>query len=291
MPDLVIENPTVKMSRDSFDRFAEFITRELGIKIEPSKVSMIQSRLARRVRELGLESIDEYCEHFFGAESDELERVHFVNAVTTNKTDFFRENEHFTHLVKKVLPTIERLMSERGAQRNLKVWSAACSSGEEAYTLSMVLSEYALTHAPLSFQILATDVSTKVLEMGREGIYSKSQIAPVPDNMRRKYLRMGVGKHHELVRVVPALRQHVSFCYLNFMDASYGIKEMFDIIFCRNVLIYFDRPTQEAVINKLCRHLHPGGFLFISHSESLAGLSVPLEALGAACYQKKRAKD
>jgi len=290
VPELAIENPTVKMSRDSFTRFAEFITRELGIKIEPSKVSMIQSRLARRVRELGLESIDEYCEHFFSAASDDLERVHFVNAVTTNKTDFFREAEHFKHLTHKVLPTIERQIAERRGQRNLNIWSAACSSGEEAYTLAMVLSEYALTHAPLTFQILATDVSTKVLEMGKGGIYSMSQIAPVPDAMRRKYLRMGVGKHHSLVRVVPTLRQYVSFCYLNFMDTSYGIREMFDIIFCRNVLIYFDRPTQEAVINKLCRHLHPGGFLFISHSESLAGLNVPLEALGAACYQK-RAKD
>jgi chemotaxis protein methyltransferase CheR len=275
------------MSSDSFARFAEFITRELGIKIEQSKISMIQSRLARRVRDLGLESIDEYCEHFFRTESGDLERVHFFNAVTTNKTDFFREGEHFKQLTQKVLPQVERQMAERGGQRSLNVWSAACSSGEEAYTLAMVLSEYALLHAPLTFQILATDVSTKVLEMGRDAVYTRPQIAPVPDSLRRKYLRTGVGKHHSLVRVAPFLRGHVSFCYLNFMDSQYNIREMFAVIFCRNVLIYFDRATQESVINKLCRNLNKGGFLFISHSESLSGLDVPLEALGAACYQKR----
>jgi chemotaxis protein methyltransferase CheR len=289
MPDASDANPAIKMSRESFEQLAGFITGELGIKMEKSKISMIQSRLLRRVRELGVASIDEYCRHFFSANVDELERIEFVNAVTTNKTDFFREAGHFKQLTEKLLPQLEREIEATRGERSIKLWSAACSSGEEAYTLAMVLSEYAAQRGPLTFQILATDVSTRVLAMGREAIYSSVQVEPVPMAMRRKYLRSGKGDHSTLVRVAPALRKCVTFCHLNFMDEDYRVKDMFEIIFCRNVLIYFDRPTQEAVINKLCRNLKPGGYLFISHSETLSGLSVPLVALGSACYQKRSA--
>jgi chemotaxis protein methyltransferase CheR len=287
MPEILEHSDlSLRISTASFNRLAQFITQETGIKMPASKVSLIQSRLLRRIRHLGLQSIDEYCEHLFSPAGADEERVHFINAITTNKTDFFREPQHFTYLTATALPQLAE--SRRGGlDRRIAVWSAACSSGEEPYTLAMVLSEYAAGHPGFEFGILATDVSTRVLQMAAEGIYSRQQIEPVPRELRRKYLMHGKTGQQPLLRITPALRRTVSFHPLNFMDADYGVREMFDVIFCRNVMIYFDRPTQEAVIGKLCRNLHPGGYLFVSHSESLSGLDLPLIPVGASCFRKR----
>jgi chemotaxis protein methyltransferase CheR len=279
-------DPAVRISPHSFAQLAEFITSELGIKMPESKISLVQSRLLRRVRELGLQSIDEYCERLFSPAGAAEERIHFINAITTNKTDFFREAQHFTYLTETVLPELES--SRRAwADRRLAVWSAACSSGEEPYTLAMILSEYAARHPGFDFRILATDVSTKVLKLAKDGIYTAQQIVPVPRDLRRKYLLHGQGDQRSLMRITPALRRSISFHRLNFIDDDYGVSEMFEVIFCRNVLIYFDRPTQEAVVSKLCRNLSPGGYLFVSHSESLLGMNLPLVALRASCFRKR----
>jgi chemotaxis protein methyltransferase CheR len=277
-------NPGLRISQSNYGRLAEFVTSELGIKMPESKVTMIQSRLAHRVRDLGLESLDDYCEHLFSPAGAATEHVHFMNAVTTNKTDFFREPQHFDCLTRTVLPQL--LASPRCARdRSIGVWSAACSSGEEPYTLAIVLSEYASGHPPFEFRILATDISTSVLQTARDGIYSRHLIEPVPPALRRKYfLQSKSGKGS--VRIKATLRRSVSFHQLNFMDDDYCVREMFDVIFCRNVLIYFDRATQQAVIGKLCRNLNPGGFLFVSHTEFLSGLDLPLESLGSSCFKK-----
>lgn len=277
-------SPALDLSRRNFDKLAQFVTGELGIKMGADKSAMVQSRLVRRVRELGLASIDAYCEQLFTSNRIEEERLHIFNAITTNKTDFFREPQHFQFLTQVALPEIER-SGHTDTDRRILAWSAPCSSGEEPYTLAMVLSQYASSRN-LSFRILATDISTKVLRMAKEGIYTKQQVAPVPAEFRRLYLLQHKAGDRSLVRVNSELRRSISFHQLNFMDSDYGVREMFSIIFCRNVLIYFDRPTQEAVINKLCRNLRPGGYLFISHSESLSGLNVPVTALGASCFRK-----
>jgi chemotaxis protein methyltransferase CheR len=277
---------SLRISVRSFDQLAEFITREFGIKMPESKISMIQSRLLHRVRDLGLESIDQYCEHLFSSSESAAERVHFINAVTTNKTDFFREPQHFKYLTETVLPQLVR-SGYVAFNRRVALWSAACSSGEEPYTLAMVLSEYAAGHPAFQFRILATDISTKVLKMAKDGIYSEQQVAPVPPQLRRKYLLQGKGEQHSLTRVTSALRRSVSFHPLNLMDADYCVRDMFDVIFCRNVLIYFERPTQEAVISKLCRNLNPGGYIFVGHSESLSGFDLPLDSVGSACFRKR----
>lgn len=280
-------DPCLKISPGSFERLSEFITRELGIKMSEAKVSMIQSRLSRRVRELGLKSIDQYCEHLFSPEGTATERAHFFNAVTTNKTDFFREAQHFAYLVEAVIPRLTSAL--RG--RPLKVWSAACSSGEEPYTLAMILSRYAESHPEFSFGILGTDISTRVLQLGKEGIYTRPQVAPIPNELRRKYLLQCKQKDLDLVRIVPALRQTVSFHQLNLMDEEYAVREEFDVIFCRNVLIYFSRDTQQGVIRKLCRHLRKGGYLFVGHSESLSGMSLPLVSMGSSVFKKSCDED
>lgn len=277
---------TLHISQRSFERIAQFVTSELGIKMPTSKVAMIQSRLLRRVRGLGLRSIDEYCDRLFSSVDGDTERVHLINAITTNKTDFFREPAHFRFLTETALPEIERAAG--GLPAPVAVWSAACSSGEEPYTLAMVLSEYAGARPGFDFQILATDISTKVLDAAKDGIYTKLQIEPVPRELRHKYLLRAKDRRQTLVRMVPSLRRRVSFGRLNFMDTEYGVAGMFDVIFCRNVLIYFDHPTQEAVLGRLCRKLKPGGYLFVSHSESISGFDLPLDTLGNSCFRKQR---
>jgi chemotaxis protein methyltransferase CheR len=273
----------LQLSPEGFVRFAHYITGELGIKMPDSKMSMIQSRLVRRVRELGLLSVEHYGEYLFALENDG-EREHFINAVTTNKTDFFREPEHFQYLTNVALPLL--LGAAKYDSAFIRVWSAACSSGEEPYTLAMVLNEFTRQQRQLGFAILATDVSTKVLQMAKNGVYAEDQIAPVPLEMRTKYLLQNNNRSERLVRIVPKLRQTVSFHRLNFMATDYRIKDRFDIIFLRNVLIYFEKIVQEAVVNKVCHYLNPGGYLFISHSESLSGLKVPVKSARASIYRR-----
>ena len=270
---------SVALSPASFARFARFITMELGIKMPESKMTMVQSRLLRRVRDLRLKSVDHYGDYFFDASHTE-EREHFINAITTNKTDFFREPEHFDYLCGVVLPAA----SHPG--RRFKAWSAGCSSGEEPYTLAMLLAECASRRPGFDFAILGTDVSSKVLTHARNGVYQESQILPVPPELRRKYLLRSRNDAERLARVVPELRKKVSFHPLNFMDEDYGIRDTFDVVFFRNVMIYFDRGTQEAVIHKICRNLAPGGYLFAGHSESLASLDVPLRPIKTSIYRK-----
>ncbi len=275
---------TCELSRNGFARFAQFITSELGIKMPECKLTMVQSRLLRRVRDLQLASVEQYCEYFFNSSNAE-EREHFINAITTNKTDFFREPEHFDYLVSTAIPAVDAI-APRGPEARFKVWSAGCSSGEEPYTLAMVLSEYALRRPGFDFAILATDISTKVLEQGRNAVYQESQIVPVPPELRQKYFLRSRDKSSQLTRIVPDLRRRISFHQLNFMDDAYRIKDTFHAAFFRNVMIYFDKDRQEAVINKICRSLIPGGYLFVGHSESLAGLDIPVKPVHTSVFRK-----
>lgn len=173
-----------------------------------------------------------------------------------------------------------------GTGRVLKIWSAGCSSGEEPYTLAMVLREYALEHAGFDFAILGTDISTKVLDQAKNAIYQESQLLPVPPQLRRKYAWRSRIQNQPLARIVADLRRTVTFQRLNFMDADYRIRDVFDSVFLRNVLIYFERSTQEAVINKICRNLSAGGYFFAGHSESLAGFDIPLRCVHTSVFRK-----
>ncbi len=274
----------IELSPEGFARFADYITCQLGIKMPESKLTLVQSRLMRRVRELKMRSLNEYEEYFFAA-SHGIEREHLINAMTTNKTDFFREAGHFDFLRSTALPNL--MQSGSRIDPRLKVWSAGCSSGEEPYTIAMVLAEYAAEHAGFDFAVLGTDISTKVLRHAQSGIYAESLIEPIPKEMRGKYLLKSRNRAEGKVRIVPGLRRKVSFHPLNFMEADYRIKDTFDVVFFRNVLIYFDLKTQEQVVNKICRNLNPGGYFFASHSESLSALDVPLRSIGTAIYQRR----
>ncbi len=272
------------MTDREFARFSEFIYDTCGIKMPPVKKTMLEARLQKRLRKLGINSFKDYSEYLFSRTGTETELVHLIDVVTTNKTDFFREPAHFDYLVSQALP---ELMERTGAglRKPLSIWSAGCSSGEEPYTLAMVLSEFS-EQQNISFSILATDICTTVLDKARLAVYDEERIDPVPLSLRRKYLLRGKGEQKGLVRIVPQLRHRITFRRLNFMDGDFGMREPMDIIFCRNVVIYFDKTTQERLLNKFYRQLIPGGYLFMGHSETLSGLDVPFVQMASTVYRK-----
>jgi chemotaxis protein methyltransferase CheR len=203
-----------------------------------------------------------------------------INQVITNKTDFFREPAHFDFLVSHVLPKIEMLA------RPIMIWSAGCSSGEEPYTLAMVLKEYWNSGNADNFRILATDISTDVLEKAKYAVYETKKVAEIPLFYRKKYLMRSKDKSSSLYRIGPEVRKHVQLRRLNFMDNDFGFREQMDVIFCRNVIIYFDRMTQERLLNKFCARLLPNGYILMGHSETLLGMDVPLVPVAPTVYRK-----
>jgi len=269
-----------------FTRLTEFIYSETGIRLGPEKKTMLEGRLKKRLRDLHIDSYRQYCDYLFGHEGLREEKVFFIDVVTTNKTDFFREPKHFDYLAATALPR----MIAMAENQPLLLWSAGCSSGEEPYTLAMVLSEYAEMHPGFRFRILATDISTRVLAKAQMAIYPADVAEPVPPLLRRRYLMRSRERDGDRVRIVPELRRLVEFRRLNFMEADYGLTEKADAIFCRNVIIYFDRPTQEKILAKLTRQLKPGGYLFVGHSETLHDMNLPVEPLGPALYRRVDAR-
>lgn len=274
------------LSTRDFARLCSLVYEHAGIRLGPDKKTMLEVRIKRRLKALELNSYAQYCDYLFGRDGLKTELVPLIDVVTTNKTDFFREPRHFNFLVERALPEFTARVA---GGRPLLIWSAGCSSGEEPYTLAMVLSEYALTHPGFRFRILATDISTNVLAKAELGIYSSDVVAPVPATLKRRYLMVSREPGSDKVRIVPELRQLIEFRRLNFMDADYGIGEKADAVFCRNVIIYFDRQTQESVLQKLSRHLVPDGYMFVGHAETLHDMNLPLTPVEPALYRRNHA--
>jgi chemotaxis protein methyltransferase CheR len=273
------------LSDSDFARISALISRQVGIKLPAAKRLMVEGRLRRRLRALRLPSFADYCDHLFSEAGSEDELTYLINAVTTNKTDFFREPEHFELMRDQLVPSL--LSDRRDRSPLLKVWSAASSTGAEAYTIAMVLADVAARDHSFEFAVLGTDISTDVLETGRRAVYPAEQIAPVPPAMQSRYLMHArrPGARPE-VRMVPELRRHVRFDRLNLMQESYPYDRDVDIIFLRNVLIYFEKADQAAVIKKLAGHLRPGGYLLLGHSESMIGTAVTMRQVAPATFQK-----
>lgn len=267
-----------------FARFSTFIYEEVGIKLSQPKKTMLEARLHKRLKALGIGTFEEYAEYVFSSDGRACELVNLIDVVTTNKTDFFREPAHFEYLVKHAIPS---LIDERNAgfQYPFRIWSAGCSSGEEPYTMSMVLSEFAETQPGFTSSILATDISTVVLSKAASAIYTEDRVDTIPLQLKKKYLLRSKDKNRGLVRIVPRLRSMIRFRRLNFME-DFGMDQHMDVIFCRNVIIYFDKPTQERLLNRFCKQLVKGGYLFLGHSETLNGLNVPLTPVASTVYRK-----
>ena len=280
----VLNTPPVgndQMSRRNFAMLASYIYDYSGIKMPESKKTMLEGRLRRRLRATGTRTLDEYCDRVFAGDGLANEGLHLINAVTTNKTDFFREPAHFDYLTAKILPQFKA----RGI-RTVRAWSAACSTGPEPYTIAMVLDDYADTHGGPGYGILATDLDTEVLAAARAGIYPAELVDPVPATLQRKYVMTSRDPSRRDIRITPALRSSVGFARLNLMDDRYPVGEAMHLIFCRNVLIYFDKPTQRKVVSQLVECLEPGGYLFLGHSESITGLDLPLVQVANTVFQR-----
>jgi len=274
-------SPLVPMPAAVFDRFSEMIQQECGIKLPNSKKTMLEARLRKRLKALHLADFEDYCDFVFGPGGFEQELVHLLDVVTTNKTDFFREGVQFEYLQRTALPTL----LERALRGSLRAWSAGCSTGEEAYTLAMVLEEFRAQRRGFDYQILATDLSTRVLEAAARGVYRAERIEPVPAPLRSRYIMRSRDRSQGLVRIHPDLRARVSFMRLNFRDQSYDVGPPLDVIFCRNVLIYFDKKFQRELLLRLIARLSAGGYLFLGHTESIHGMGLPVIPVGFSIYR------
>ncbi|AHK78970.1 chemotaxis protein CheR [Ectothiorhodospira haloalkaliphila] len=246
-----------------FERIRRMIYEYAGISLNPGKRDMVYSRVARRLRQAGLNSFEAYLDRL---EVDAEEWQHFVNSLTTNLTSFFREAHHFPVLSEHATRMQGRL------RRTLRIWSAGCSTGEEPFSIAMTLIDAFGSWTP-PVKILATDLDTQVVRHAAEGIYPMERIDKMPQSDVKRFFLRGKGSREGMVRVRPQVRELITFESLNLLGPSWPLKEPFDAIFCRNVLIYFDKPTQYRLLSRFHPLLHPEGLLFVGHSESLAHAS------------------
>jgi chemotaxis protein methyltransferase CheR len=272
---------TETLSDANFRRLSEFIHGHTGIKMPNAKKTMLEGRLRRRMRAMEIPSVNDYCRYLFEQGGMDAEMIHLIDAVTTNKTEFFREPVHFDYVKARALPELVK-----DGRRKIKAWSAAASIGAEAYSLAMVMEEFCERERGWSYDILGTDLSSQVLEQAVAGVYTRDMIDPVPLDLRRKYVLQSRDPSRQDVRMAPQLRARTAFARLNLMDEQYPVPADMDMIFCRNILIYFDKPTQAAVLQRLCDHLRPGGYLFLGHSESIVGVDLPVTVVANTIFRR-----
>ena len=271
-----------RMTKDEFNKLSSFIFRELGIKMPVEKKIMLEGRLQKRLVEHSFVNFSQYIDYVFNSGLGASELLNMIDVVTTNKTDFFREPHHFDFLYSHIIP---EFISNFG-NRQMKIWSAGCSSGEEPYTLTFVLSEAIENLNLTDFAISATDISVRMLQKAHAGVYGEERVALMPMTLKRKYLLRSKDKTKKTVRIISELRKKIVFNRLNFMDDNYNMPDTYDVIFCRNVLIYFEREVQEKVIQKLCRKLKQGGYFFLGHSESISNMDVPLQQIKPTIFKR-----
>jgi chemotaxis protein methyltransferase CheR len=283
IPDVPTED---RLADRDFDRLAQFIGERVGIKLPQTKRTMVEGRLRKRVRALGLPDMQTYCRMVVETRTLDAEIPHLIDAITTNKTDFFREVEHFDLMRTRLVPA---LITERARERMplVKVWSAAASTGAEAYTAAMVLHDLAQKRRDFRFAILGTDVSTAVLDQARAAVYPAEMMTPVPAPLRDRYvMESRRATLRPEVRIAPELRATTSFERLNLMDQTYPYDRDVDLILLRNVLIYFEKADQTAVVERLVGHLRPRGYLLLGHSESMMGNVPGVRQIAPAVFQK-----
>ncbi len=271
-----------ELSQQDFNRLSSFIMSEYGIKMPPEKKIMLQSRLQRRLKALNLNNFKEYVEYLFSPSGQSEEVIHMMDVVSTNKTDFFRESNHFDYMLSDILP---ELVLQRNNQF-LQIWSAGCSSGEEPYTIAITLSEFKERHRQFDYSIDASDISTKMLEKAAVAIYPEERIAQIPHTIKVKYFLRSKNREEKKIRVISAIRDKVHFFRQNLLYLPLVNNPVYDIIFCRNVLIYFSRENQFSILQKLCMQLKQGGFLILGHSESISGMELPIEHIKPTIFKK-----
>lgn len=273
-----------QISKDQFDFISSLIFEKAGIHLDHNKTTMVQSRILRRLKHLKLDTIKDYITYLKGHPEKEMD--YFINSLTTNKTDFFRENDHFEYL--KDVFFKELIEKKKGDYvQNLYVWSAACSAGHEVYTLALVLDEFCKKNPKFDYKILGSDIDTDILAKAKNAIYPEDQIAPIPKHYLQGNFQKGTGTNAGFYRASDYLKRNVKFRRFNLTNPEERVPLTFDVIFLRNVLIYFPPEVIKKVIDKLASHLKKGGLLVIGHSETLNGIQHDLTFLGSSIYQKK----
>ena len=265
------------MSDENFGVISKVAYQYTGIKLPDEKRQMIYSRIARRIRALSLDDFDQYCALIIDDQNEEFNE--FINAITTNLTSFFRENHHFEYLESTVIPGLKKANSDR----KVRIWSAGCSTGEEPYSIAMTLLKNFGLSSGWDLKILATDLDSNVVTTGRNGLYAADRVSGMKPELIEKWFNASDdGSRYEVVQRAKDL---IQFNRLNLLD-NWPMKNKFDIIFCRNVVIYFDKPTQKKLFDRYADQLNDGGYLIIGHSESLNKLTDRFESIGKTIYRK-----
>ncbi len=271
----------MKVEPRVFTKFQKLIYAEAGIWLASTKTALLAGRLARRLRQLNLESLDEY---FTLVEENAAERVYMLDAITTNETHFFREPKHFEFLTDRMIPRWQAEAAEKLRPKSLRIWSAGCSSGEEPYSLAMLLLQHFPRGSGWEIEIVATDISTKILEKARAGVYNIAKAHEIPVDLRNAYMFRGCNEQEGLMKVSDELQQLIRFEKLNLNEDRLPLSGTFDAIFCRNVLIYFDAESKKKVVNSIIGHLAPTGLFFIGHAENLHGVTTRVRTLAPTIY-------
>jgi len=273
----------VSLSDSDYKKVAEIVHELAGIHLHEGKRELVVARLGKRIRQLGMKSVGDYLKYVRNEQTQD-ELVTMLDALSTNLTAFWRESQHFDYVSSVTLPRlVER--AKRTEDWKIRLWSAGCSSGEEPYGLAMLILHHLEKPDRFDLKVLATDLSTKVLGIARSGVYSAERAKPIPSDIRSKYIqevRTGYGVQY---RVRPEVQSHVTFARLNLME-RWPMKGPMDFIFCRNVMIYFDKPTQERLVTRFYDMLRAGGTLFVGHSESLTGVEHSFRYVKPTIYEK-----
>ena len=287
------DDPTARSHRQIYDRnsvtpalftrFQQLIYQESGIWLGDHKHALLTGRLARRLRLLGFNSMKEYFE--LVTQSDQQhERAVMIDCITTNETHFFREPRHFEFILQQVFPKLHEQAASAARPKQVRVWSAGCSTGEEPYSLAMLLLKHFPPEAGWDIEVLGTDICTRVLEKARAAVYSIEKAKHIPQEFLRAYMLKGKGEQKNVMKVSPELHRVVRFARVNLHADSYPILGSFDLIFCRNVLIYFDQKSKQKVIAGIVRHLSPTGLLIVGHSEHLGSIVPNLKTVAPTIH-------
>jgi len=273
------------LTQEDYELIRRLVYAKSGINLGDQKLQLVRARLGKRVHEGGFKSFRAYYRYVEEDPTGE-ELCAFLDAITTNTTHLFREMRHFNYMRN----IITRWLDDRdwcSKHSALRIWSAACSSGEEPYSIAMVAHDVLQKHPAIELKILATDLSTRMLSRAKLGLFDVHRVGTVPTQMKNRYLKSVKQDGQTYFQIVPELRRIVTFSRFNLMTETFPFRYGFDIIFCRNVMIYFDRPTQETLVNKMAHHLQPSGYLMIGHSESLNAVKHPLKYVEPTIYRKE----
>lgn len=274
------KSPYGELNDKDFKDLSEYVYDNYGINLYPNKKILVKSRLTKRLNALGMKSYREYCDFVLNKDPERKEMVEMINRISTNKTEFFRESGHFDYLTARIMPAIV------AEEKNLTFWSAGCSSGEEVYTLAMVLEFYKAANTKFNYKIFGSDISTQVLKKASTAVYSNTLLPPIPEVFRKRYLLKSKDPENEVFRISPGIRRNVSFFRYNLLSSTLPFEKSINVLFCRNTLIYFDRQTQYKVVESLLRTIKTGGYLILGHSESLINMDFKLEQVSTSIYRK-----